>query len=133
MSQAKWDERKEDGKGDGNNPARVQSSTPKPIAEFTPVWSKTFYRSKKTPSERENNAPLTKRSLIQETLIAMEDWAESNQHLGEKNHPNAPVPEEEIEAGTGFPFVGPLTRENSSGDYELYDEQTVELSDSNGH
>ncbi len=131
ISQAKGDENKRDGQGDGDTPARVQSSKPKPVADFTPIRSKTFYRSKKTPQKEASDPPPAGRSPIQETLIALaENGGEPNREPGEKGGFKAPTPEKDKGMRGGIHYVGPPVVEGASKDYELYDEPTVELSDS---
>ena len=86
--QAGGDGNQEDGKGDGDTPARVQTSTPRPEAESTPIRSKTFYRSRTMTPVNETNTPLSGRTPIQENLIAMaETGGETEVPSGEEKNP----------------------------------------------
>ncbi len=84
-SQAKGDEG--DSKGDGDTPARAQSSTPKPVAEFTPVRSKTFYRSKKTPSTGRVDTPTKKVSSPRNSHGTSRKWGRTQPPVGRKGTP----------------------------------------------
>ncbi len=136
--QAGGDGNQEDGKGDGDTPARVQTSTPRPEAESTPIRSKTFYRSRTTTPANGTGPPLLERTPIQENLVAM---AETGGEMGvpteRRNSPekaSRPHLGQEAPARMGFQYTGPPAEwaEKSPGNNEncLYDESTVELSGS---